>query len=102
MASLGGEVLPGKVLKEEGGWGEEGLQGHWLCLLGLSLGLMLGLEVEVPARQQGVPYTWSDREVKTYLTKPPWSGWRAGREGSPATPLQGEQPCTTSLYRGNI
>ena len=27
--------------------------------------------------------------AKTYLTKPPWSGWRAGREGSPAMPLQG-------------
>ena len=26
--------------------------------------------------------------MKTYLPKPPWSGWRAGREGSPATPFQ--------------
>ena len=44
----------GKVLQEEGGWGEGGLQGHWGHLLGLSLELMLGLEVEVAAREQGV------------------------------------------------
>ena len=34
--------------------GEGGLQGHWWRLLGLSLVLMLGLEVEVGAREQGV------------------------------------------------
>ena len=54
VASLCGAVLPGKVLQEEGGWGEGGLQGHWRHLLGLSLVLMLGLEVEVVAREQGV------------------------------------------------
>ena len=54
VASLCGTVLPGKVLQEEGGWVEGGLQGHWGHLLGLSLVLMLGLEVEVPAREQGV------------------------------------------------
>ena len=54
VASLCGAVLPGKVLQEEGGWGEGGLQGHWWRLLGLSLVLMLGLEVEVAAREQGV------------------------------------------------
>ena len=37
----------------------------------LSLVLMLGLEVEVEV----------DREANNYLSKPPWSGWRAGREG---------------------
>ena len=54
VASLCGAVLPGKVLQEEGGCGEGGLQGHWWRLLGLSLVLMLGLEVEVAAREQGV------------------------------------------------
>ena len=54
VASLCGAVLPGKVLQEEGGWGEGGLQGHWWRLLGLSLVLMLGLEVEVTASKQGV------------------------------------------------
>ena len=54
VASLCGAVLPGKVLQEEGGWGEGGLQGHWGHLLGLSLVLMLWLEVEVAAREQGV------------------------------------------------
>ena len=54
VACLCGAVLPGKVLQEEGGWGEGGLQGHWGHLLGLSLVLMLGLEVEVAARKQGV------------------------------------------------
>ena len=54
VASLCGAVLPGKVLQEEGGWGEGGLQGDWGHLLGLSLVLMLGLEVEVAAREQGV------------------------------------------------
>ena len=54
VASLCGAVLPGKVLQEEGGWGEEGLQGHCWRLLGLSLVLMFGLEVEVAAREQGV------------------------------------------------
>ena len=49
VASLCGAVLPGKVLQEEEGWGEGGLQGHWWRLLGLSLVLMLGLEVEVAA-----------------------------------------------------
>ena len=34
VASLCGAVLPGKVLQEEGGWGEGGLQGHWWGLLG--------------------------------------------------------------------
>ena len=48
---LCGAVLMGKVLHEEGGWGEGGLQGHWWRLLGLSLMLMLGLEVEVAARE---------------------------------------------------
>ena len=47
-------VLPGKVLQEEGGWSKGGLQGHWWRLLGLSLVLMLGLEVDVAAREQGV------------------------------------------------
>ena len=28
VASLCGAVLPGKVLQEEGGWGEGKLQGH--------------------------------------------------------------------------
>ena len=51
---MGGAVLPGKELQEEGGWGEGGLQGHWWRLLGLSLVLMLGLEVEVASREQGV------------------------------------------------
>ena len=54
VASLCGAVLPEKVLQEEGGWGEERLQGQWWRLLGLSLVLMLGLEVEVAARKQGV------------------------------------------------
>ena len=54
MASLCGAVLSGNVLQEEGGWGDEGLQGHWWRLLGLSLVLMLGLEVEVAAREQEV------------------------------------------------
>ena len=54
VASLCGAVLPGKVLQEEGGWGEGGLQGHWWRLLGLSLVVMLGLKVEVAAREQGV------------------------------------------------
>ena len=54
VASLCGAVLPGKGLQEEGGWGEGGLQDHWWRLLGLSLVLMLGLEVEVAAREQGV------------------------------------------------
>ena len=54
VASLCWAVLPGKVLQEEGGWGEGGLQGDWGHLLGLSLVLMLGLEVEVAAREQGV------------------------------------------------
>ena len=40
--------------------GEEGLQGHWWRLFGLSMLLMLGLEVEVAAREQGGPCTWSD------------------------------------------
>ena len=53
-ASLCGAVLPGKVLQEEGGWGEGGLQGHWGLLLGLILVLMPGLKVEVAAREQGV------------------------------------------------
>ena len=34
--------------------GEEGLQGHWWRLFGLSMLLMLGLEVEVAAREEGV------------------------------------------------
>ena len=42
------------MLQEKGGWGEGGLQGHWEHLLGLSLVLMLWLEVEVSAREQGV------------------------------------------------
>ena len=54
VASLCGAVLPGKVLQEGGGLGEGGLQGHWWHLLGLSLMLMLGLEVEVAAMEQGV------------------------------------------------
>ena len=54
VASLCGAVLPGKVLQEEGGWGEGGLQGHWWRLLGLSLVLMLGLDMEMAAREQGV------------------------------------------------
>ena len=54
VASLCGAVLPGKVLQEEGGWGKGGLQGQWGHLLGLSLVLMLGLEVEAAAREQGV------------------------------------------------
>ena len=54
VASLCGAVLPGKVLQEEGGWGEGGLQGHWWHLFGLNLVMMLGLEVEVDARKQGV------------------------------------------------
>ena len=54
VASLCGAVLPRKVLHEEGGLGEGGLQGHWWCLLGSSLVLMLGLEVEAAAREQGV------------------------------------------------
>ena len=54
VASLCGAVLPGKALQEEGGWGEGGLQGLWWCLLGLGLVLMLWLEVEVAAREQGV------------------------------------------------
>ena len=44
----------GEGLQEEGGWGEGRLQGQWWHLLGLSLVLMLGLEVEVAARKQGV------------------------------------------------
>ena len=55
VASLCGAVLPGKVLQEEGSWGEGGLQGHWWRLLGLSLVLML--------RSKGGPCTWSEREV---------------------------------------
>ena len=54
VASLCGAVLQGKVLQEEGRWGKGGLQGHWWGLLGLSIVLMLGLEVEVAAREQGV------------------------------------------------
>ena len=48
VASPCGAVFPGKVLHEEGGWGEGGLQGHWWRLLGLSLVL------ELAAREQGV------------------------------------------------
>ena len=47
-------VFPGKVLQEEGGWDKGGLQGHWWRLLGLSLVLMHGWEVEVAAREQRV------------------------------------------------
>ena len=54
VASLCWAVIPGKVLQEEGGWGERGLQGHLGHLLCLSHVLMLGLEVEVAAREQGV------------------------------------------------
>ena len=54
VASLCGAVLTAKGLQEEGGWGEGGLQGHWWRLLGLSFVLMLGLEVEVASRKQGV------------------------------------------------
>ena len=54
VASLCGAVLPGKVLQEEGSWGEGGLQGHWWCLLGLSIVLMLRFEVKVAAREQRV------------------------------------------------
>ena len=54
VASLCEAVFPGKVLQKEGCWGEGGLQGHWWRLLGLNLVLMLGFEVEVAAREQGV------------------------------------------------
>ena len=58
VASLCGAVLPGKVLQEEGGWGEGGLQGG-----------------------------------------------QGGGQGGKAAQLRhfrGEEPHTTSLYRGNI
>ena len=54
VASLCGAVLPGKVLQEEEGWGKGGLQVHCWRLLVLSIVLMLELEVDVAAREQGV------------------------------------------------
>ena len=54
VASLCRTVLLGKLLQEEGGWGKGGLQGHWWRLLGSGLVLILGLEVEVASREQGV------------------------------------------------
>ena len=42
-------------------------------------------------------------EAKTYFTKPPWSGWRAGREGNQATPLQwGAALYNLSLQRKHL
>ena len=54
VASLCGAVLPGKMLQEDGGWGKGRLKGHWWRLLGFSLVMILGFEVEVAAREQGL------------------------------------------------